>query len=63
MKKSLKMLDDIIEIEKARDAEYIKFCHSVHKSARTIGQMGVLEMHLRNLKELIEQEAKEISIS
>lgn len=60
MKKSLSFIDQIIEVEQARDKEYIKLCHLAHKSTKTLGESIIIK-HLRDLKELIEKEHKEFA--
>ncbi len=52
MKKSLQLLDEIIEIEKELDKNYRAMAHSLHKSGKTLGE-SMMAFHLRALRELM----------
>jgi len=53
MKEILDFVDQLIEVEKKRDAEYREFCHSVHKDSKAIGE-SIMIYHLETLKEMLE---------
>jgi len=58
MKRSLQMIDELIEFEKLRDCEHKQLMISLHKGTKALGESVMLE-HLRNLKELIKEESRD----
>jgi hypothetical protein len=59
MNQSLRLLDQIIGMEKERDAHFRKWAIQNNKGTLSLGESQIL-FFLKNLKELIEQEAKEL---
>lgn len=55
MKKSLQMLDQIIEKAKFDDIEYKKIMIENHKASNTVGDSWMV-FHLTELKKLIKEE-------
>lgn len=52
MKESLRLLDEIIEMEKSRDAGLKELFIRANKASLSVGESAVLA-HLKNLKELM----------
>jgi hypothetical protein len=57
MKKSLELLEQILEIANAQEQELNAAYIKQHKALRTLGESSLL-FHLKALKELIIEEAK-----
>lgn len=55
MEQILSLIDDLIEMEKARDAEYKAMAIKAHKASQSMGESGLL-FHLKALRELAEKE-------
>jgi hypothetical protein len=59
MKKSLEFIDELILIEKLRDAEWIREQKENNPDFKTVGE-GAMVFHLKALKELVQSEYSDI---
>ena len=55
MERSIALIDDLIEIEKARDIEFKKLALQANRESLAVGDSAMI-YHLKNLKELIQVE-------
>jgi hypothetical protein len=61
MKKSLALIDDLIEIETKRDNEYRAWALANNKGKQALGESMML-FHLKTLKELVVKEYQDFKI-
>jgi hypothetical protein len=60
MDKIIALVNDLIEMEKVRDAEHKALAIAAGKASKAVGESAIL-FHLKGLKELCEAEDKRLS--
>lgn len=59
MNETLAFINELIESEKLKDIEYKKFCLSVHKGQRALGENTIIQ-RLRDLRQLVIDEQEDL---